>query len=349
MSEVMIKEAMLYGKLEGGNVRCALCSHRCRIAPAERGLCGVRENREGTLYTLVYGPVVAASVDPVEKKPLYHLYPGSHSYSIAAVGCNFRCSFCQNHEISQMPREERRIAGREMSPREVVDWAVDSASKSISYTYTEPTIFFEFARDTARLARERGLKNIFVTNGFMTQEALEAASPWLDAANVDLKSFRDEFYRRHCGARLEPVLETLRRMKEKGVWVEVTTLVIPTLNDDEGELKDIAAFVRSLGDDVPWHVSRFFPRYKSQNLSPTPVKTIDRALDIGREAGLKHVYGGNVPGSASDNTYCSVCKKLLIGRQGYTIGAYSLEGPRCGRCGTVLAGIFEEEGKRVRG
>jgi len=345
----MIKEATLYEKLEGGNVRCALCSHRCRIAPEKRGVCGVRENREGTLYTLVYGPVIAASVDPVEKKPLYHLYPGSDSYSIAAVGCNFRCSFCQNHEISQMPREEGRIAGREMSPREVVDRTVDSASKSVSYTYTEPTIFFEFARDTARLARERGLKNIFVTNGFMTQEALEAASDWLDAANVDLKSFRDDFYKRHCGAHLEPVLEALRGMKKRGIWVEVTTLVVPTLNDDEGELRQIADFVRTLGEEVPWHVSRFFPRYQSQSLPPTPVKTIDRALAIGREAGLKHVYGGNVPGSASDHTYCSACGNLLIERQGYVIRAYNLKGGRCRRCGTVLAGVFEEEGKRIRG
>ncbi len=336
----MIKEAMLYEKLEGGHVRCALCSHRCKIAPAKRGVCGVRENREGTLYTLVYGPVIAASVDPIEKKPIYHLYPGSESYSIAAVGCNFRCSFCQNHEISQMPREEGRIAGREMTPREVVNGAISSSSKSISYTYTEPTIFFEFARDAARLAREEGLTNIFVTNGFMTEEALEAATEWLDAANVDLKSFRDEFYRRHCGARLDPVLETLRGMKKRGIWVEVTTLVIPTLNDDEGELREIAAFVRSLGDDVPWHVSRFFPRYQTQNLAPTPVKTIDRALEIGRKAGLKHVYGGNVPGSESDNTYCSHCKNLLIGRQGYVIRAYNLAGSKCNRCGTTLAGIF---------
>ena len=344
-----MKEATLYEKLEGGNVRCALCSHRCKIAPAKRGVCGVRENREGTLYTLVYGYVIAANVDPIEKKPIYHVYPGSASYSIATVGCNFRCSFCQNHEISQMPREEGRIAGRETTPREVVNQSIDSASKSISYTYTEPTVFFEFANDTALLAREAGLKNIFVTNGFMTPEALDAASAWLDAANVDLKSFRDDFYRQHCGARLNPVLETLRGMRKRGIWIEVTTLVIPTLNDDEGELKDIAAFVHSLGDDVPWHVSRFFPRYKSQNLSPTPVKTIDRALEIGREAGLKHVYSGNVPGSDSDNTYCSLCSNLLIGRQGYMIRANNLDGSRCSRCGTVLAGIFEEEGKRVRG
>jgi len=345
----MIKEAMLYEKLEGGDVRCALCSHRCRIAPSRRGLCGVRENREGALYSLVYGSVVAANVDPVEKKPLYHVCPGSDSYSIATVGCNFRCSFCQNHEISQLPRGEGRIAGREMPPREIVNKAIYTESKSIAYTYTEPTIFFELACETGRLAREEGLKNIFVTNGFMTQEALEAASPWLDAANVDLKSFRDEFYRRHCGARLEPVLETLRAMRQRGIWVEVTTLVIPTLNDDEGELREIAAFIRSLGEDVPWHVSRFFPRYELQSLPPTPLQTIERALAIGKEAGLRHVYGGNVPGSDSDNTYCAACHNLLIARQGYSIRAYNLQGSRCRRCGTELAGVFEEEGKRVRG
>jgi pyruvate formate lyase activating enzyme len=337
----MIKEAILYERLDGQNVRCALCSHRCKIAPSKRGICGVRENREGILYTLVYGPVIAASVDPIEKKPLYHFYPGSESYSIAAVGCNFRCTFCQNHEISQMPRDSGRIAGREMTPREVVKGAIDSSSKSISYTYTEPTIFFEFAQDIGRIASEEGLKNIFVTNGFMTEEALEAASAWLDAANVDLKSFRDEFYRRHCGARLEPVLETLRGMKKRWIWIEVTTLIIPTLNDDEGELREIAAFVRSLGDDVPWHVSRFFPRYSVQSLPPTPAKTIDRVLEIGRKAGLRHVYSGNVPGSESDNTYCSSCKSLLIGRQGYAIRDYNLAGSKCNRCGTALAGVFQ--------
>lgn len=336
----MIKEAMLYEKLEGGKVHCALCSHRCNIAPSKRGICGVRENREGTLYTLVYGPVIAAGVDPIEKKPIYHFYPGTESYSIAAVGCNFRCSFCQNHEISQFPREDGRVSGRETTPREIVDRALGCGSKSISYTYTEPTIFFEFARDTARLAHEEGLKNIFVTNGFMTREALETAASWLDAANVDLKSFRDDFYKRHCGASLEPVLQTLKGMKERGIWVEVTTLVIPTLNDDEGELKDIASFIRSLGEDVPWHVSRFFPRYNVQSLPPTPVKTIDRALEIGREAGLRHVYSGNVSGQGGEDTLCGKCGHLLIGRKGYVITANNLTRSKCSRCGTTLAGIF---------
>jgi pyruvate formate lyase activating enzyme len=336
----MIKEAMLYEKLDGQNVRCALCSHRCRIPPLKRGICGVRENRDGTLYTLVYGPVIAESVDPIEKKPIYHIYPGSESYSIAAVGCNFRCTFCQNHEISQMPREEGRITGREMTPREVVNGAINSKSKSISYTYTEPTIFFEFAFDTGRIAHDEGLKNVFVTNGFMTEEALEAASSWLDAANVDLKSFRDDFYKRYCGASLGPVLETLRGMKKKGIWVEVTTLIIPTLNDDDGELKDIAAFIRSLGEDVPWHVSRFHPRYRIQDLSATPVKTIHRAMEIGLETGLKHVYSGNVPGQGGENTQCGKCGNLLIGRQGYFITANNLKGSKCSHCGTTLAGIF---------
>jgi len=338
----MIKEAMLYEKLEGQKVRCALCSHRCKIPLSKRGVCGVRENREGTLYTLVYGPVIAASVDPVEKKPIYHLYPSSHSYSIAAVGCNFRCTFCQNHEISQMPREDGQIAGHEMTPREVVDKAIDTGSKSISYTYTEPTIFFEFARDTGRLAREDGLKNIFVTNGFMTEEALEAASGWLDAVNVDLKSFRDDFYSRYCGARLDPVLQTLQGMKKRGIWVEVTTLIIPTLNDDEGELREIAEFVRSLGEEVPWHVSRFHPRYRIQDLSPTPVETIQRAMEIGLAAGLKHVYSGNVPGRGGESTHCGTCGNLLIGRRGYSITANNLTGSKCSRCGTELAGIFSD-------
>ena len=239
-----------------------------------------------------------------------------------------------------MPREDGRIAGHEMTPREVVSKAIETGSKSISYTYTEPTIFFEFACDTGRLTREEGLKNIFVTNGFMTEEALEAASGWLDAANVDLKSFRNDFYGRYCGASLDPVLQTLKGMKKRGIWVEVTTLIIPTLNDDEGELREIAEFVRSLGEEVPWHVSRFHPRYRVQDLSPTPVKSIRRAMEIGQKAGLKYVYSGNVSGQGGEDTQCGKCGNLLIGRKGYFITANNLKGSKCSRCGTVLAGIF---------
>ena len=223
-------------------VRCALCAHRCRIDPGGRGICGVRENRAGILTSLVYRTVVAAKCDPIEKKPLFHVLPGSRSYSIATVGCNFRCTFCQNHEISQMPREEGRIAGRELTPAAIVELALGSGSRSIAYTYTEPTVYFELAYETAGIAREKGLRNVFVTNGYMTEEMLRLLAPRLDAANVDLKAFSDDFYRKQCGARLQPVLASLRKMKELGIWVEVTTLLIPGLNDGEEELRELAGF-----------------------------------------------------------------------------------------------------------
>ena len=223
----MVHEALLYEKEKDLRVRCALCAHRCRIDAGARGICGVRENREGVLYSLVYGRVIAENVDPIEKKPLFHFLPGSRSFSIATAGCNFRCTFCQNHEISQLPREENHIIGRERTPAKIVEQARLAGCNSISYTYTEPTIYFEFAWDTAGIAREQGLKNVFVTNGYMTGETLELLAPRLDAANVDLKSFRDDFYKKECGARLQPVLDSLRRMKELGIWVEVTTLLIP--------------------------------------------------------------------------------------------------------------------------
>ncbi|GAI65370.1 unnamed protein product, partial [marine sediment metagenome] len=258
----MTNEAMLYKKLDGGNVRCYLCGHRCKIAQTKRGICGVRENREGILYTLVYGMVVAENVDPIEKKPLFHVYPGSRSFSIATVGCNFSCTFCQNNDISQMPQKTGKIIGREVTPDEIVERAVRTKSKTIAYTYTEPTIFFEFAYDTGRIAHDRGIRNVFITNGFMTVEAIEKISPYLDAANVDLKSFSDDFYKKRCGGRLQPVLDSLRKMKELGIWMEVTTLIIPTLNDTDEELKQIAEFILSLGPETPWHISRFHPQYK---------------------------------------------------------------------------------------
>jgi pyruvate-formate lyase-activating enzyme len=228
---------MLYEKTDGNHIRCSLCAHRCRIKPSDRGICGVRENRDGTLFSLVYGRVIAENVDPIEKKPLFHVLPGSKSFSIATVGCNFRCTFCQNHDISQTPRETGSISGRESTPEEMVEKARKTGSKTIAYTYTEPTIYFEFAYDTAKMAHEKGLKNVFVTNGFMTEEAIEAISPYLHAANVDLKAFSDDFYRKHCGARLQPVLDSLKKMKSLGIWVEVTTLLIPTLNDSNEELR----------------------------------------------------------------------------------------------------------------
>ncbi len=333
-------EARLYQKLEDGRVQCNLCAHRCRIAPGKLGICGVRENRNGTLYTLVYGKVISQAVDPVEKKPLFHFYPGTTAFSIATVGCNFRCQFCQNWEISQMPREEGRIIGGNVPPETIVRNAKRYGSRSIAYTYTEPTIFFEYAYDTAVLAREEGIANIYVTNGYMTPEMLEAFHPYLDAANVDLKAGRDEFYRQYCGARLQPVLDSLKKMKSMGIWVEVTTLVIPGLNDSEEELRSIAEFiVKELGPETPWHVSRFHPHYKMLDRPPTPVATLHRAREIGLKVGLRYVYEGNVPGSEGENTYCYNCGRLLIRRFGFSILEYRIANGRCYNCGATIDGV----------
>jgi len=278
---------MLYEKLPESRVQCHLCAHQCKIIPSKRGLCGVRENKGGILYSLVYGLLIAENVDPIEKKPLFHVYPGSRSFSIATVGCNFTCVFCQNHDISQMPRETLDISGQPVSPLDIVERAIRTESKSISYTYTEPTIYFEYAYDIAKLARERQLKNAFGTNGFMTVRAIDRIAPYLDAANVDLKSFRDDFYKNRCGARLQPVLDSLKNMKERGIWVEVTTLLIPGLNDREEELQQIAGFISSLGRETPLHISRFNPRYKMNDIPSTNIAAIQRASEIGNGAGLK--------------------------------------------------------------
>jgi len=337
----MIREAMLYDKKDDGRVVCRLCAHGCAIAPGKRGICAVRENREGVLYTLNYGRVVAENEDPIEKKPFFHFQPGSRSYSIAAVGCNFQCRFCQNHEISQMPRETGQVVGRPTDPSAIVSRAVASGSRSVAYTYTEPTIFFEFAYDTAKLARDRGLRNVFVTNGYMSGEALDRIEPFLDGANVDLKAFTDVFYRKYCGARLDPVLETLKRMKAKKIWVEVTTLMIPSLNDDPGELSRMAEFIRTLGPETPWHISRFHPQYRMRDLPPTDVRKLHEAARIGKAAGLEHVYTGNIPGDDWENTFCAHCGELLIRRTGFHVRESRLESGACPRCGTPLAGLLD--------
>lgn len=336
---------MLYDKIADEQVRCNLCAHQCTIKSGRRGICGVRENKEGVLYSLVYGTLIAENIDPIEKKPFFHVYPASKSYSIATVGCNFSCSFCQNHDISQMPRTTRMIYGEDSSPEEIVARAKKSGSKTIAYTYTEPTIYFELAYDTAKMAVENGLKNVFVTNGFMTTETLETVAQYLAAANVDLKSFRDDFYRKHCGARLHPVLESLQKMKEKGIWVEITTLLIPTLNDSDEELKDIARFIVELGIETPWHISRFHPQYKMQEVPVTPLTSLHRAAQIGKDAGLKYVYSGNVPGDQGENTYCFKCGNLLIERYGFRIVSMNLKGNQCPKCTTELDGVFS--GTRV--
>lgn len=334
-------EAWLYESMPDRRVRCRLCGHACVIPNSKRGICGVRENRDGVLETRVYGRLIAAGDDPIEKKPIFHLMPGSRSFSIATVGCNFRCRFCQNADIAQMPADQSgRIAGDPTTPQEVVAAAKDRGCASIAYTYTEPTVFFEFACDTAQLAHRQGLKNVFVTNGFMSAEALERVSPWLDAANVDLKAFSDDFYKEQCGARLEPVKSTLRRMKQLKIWVEVTTLIIPGLNDGSGELSRLADFIAGdLGAETPWHVSRFHPTYRLTDRGSTPVESVVQARQIGLAAGLKYVYTGNISGRGGEDTVCSGCGQVVIARRGFRIVESRMHKGLCNSCGMVIDGV----------
>ena len=335
-----MKEALLYQKLDGDKVRCQLCAHYCVTANGKKGVCHVRENRDGTLYTLVYGRTITQNVDPIEKKPLYHFYPGSQAFSIGTPGCNMHCDWCQNWEISQMPREQHFIAGYELSPADLVSAAKKSACRSIAYTYTEPTIFFEYSYDTARLAREAGIANVYVSNGYMSPEMLELFHPWLDAANIDLKTFRDETYRKYTGAGLQPVLDSLKKIHDYGIWIEVTTLVIPGVNDDPQELREIAEFIAAeLGTETPWHVSRFYPQYKMSQTPPTPPDTLYRAGEIGRAAGLKYVYLGNLPEETA--TCCPACGKVLIRRGGFGISSNQVDGKGCcPDCGETTAGVW---------
>ena len=335
-----MREALLYTSDEKGEVTCGLCRHTCHIQNGHRGLCGVRENRDGRLFTLVYGKLVAAHVDPIEKKPLFHVLPGTLSYSIATAGCNFACSFCQNSDISQIP-PSGTVTGRRVEPGDVVAAALESGCRSIAYTYTEPTIFFEYALDTATLAHDKGLKNIFVSNGYMSERAVDLIADVLDAANIDLKGFTDGFYRKHCGARLEQVKSSLRYLKRKGVFLEVTTLVIPGLNDDPNELRSLARFIAGeLGPETPWHISRFHPTYRLTDRGPTPVDTLDTARAIGFEEGLVHVYTGNVPGHPGENTVCRSCGKTILERRGYLVVQNNISNGRCVFCDGAVHGVF---------
>lgn len=333
--------AALWEKWRGGpRVHCFLCAHHCRIGPGDVGFCGVRVNRDSVLYTMAYGCPVSTAVDPIEKKPLFHFLPGTLSYSLATVGCNFTCLFCQNADISQMPREQGRVvSSRPLSPEQVVSSALSAGCQSVAYTYTEPTIFYEYARDCARLATAAGLKNVFVTNGYMTAQTLADIDGDLHAANVDLKSYSDEFYRKMAGARLKPVLDSIRRLWEMGVWVEVTTLLIPGYNDGNDELHRLASFIFSVSPDIPWHVSRFYPTYRLLDVAPTPLSSVERALRIGREEGLRYVYGGNIPGHSSESTTCPGCGEVVIERQGFAVRRNGVKAGRCPNCSGRIAGV----------
>jgi pyruvate formate lyase activating enzyme len=335
-----MREAMFYEKTGGNRVHCGLCRFRCLIADGKRGICAVRENRGGTLYTLVYGKAIAEHADPIEKKPLYHVMPGSRSYSVATVGCNFRCLHCQNYSISQPVQDTLRITGIDLPPAEIVARALASGCRSISYTYTEPTIFFEYAYDTAVLAKQAGLRNIFVTNGYITPEALAFIRPFLDAANIDLKGFSERFYREVVHAMLREVLDSIVEYRRQGIWIELTTLVIPGWNDSDAELRGIAGFIADqVGRETPWHVSAFHPTYKLTDRPATPVETLARARQIGIDAGLRYVYEGNVPGEGGENTNCPACGVLLVERRGFSLQQNRIQAGKCPACAAVIDGI----------
>jgi len=336
-----VKEAYLYEKLDKQKVRCSLCSHRCLIKDGAKGICGVRENQGGILSSLVYGKVVARHVDPIEKKPLFHFLPGSSSYSIATVGCNFRCTFCQNADISQMPADHNRIWGEDMTAQMIVKEAKASRSSTIAYTYTEPTIYYELAVDSARLAVSKGIRNIYVSNGYMTKECLEDIYPDLHGANIDLKAYSDKFYKEQCGAKLKHVLNTLETMKKMGIWLEVTTLLIPGLNDSDEELREMARFLARLDPNIPWHISRFHPTYHLTNLRSTPPESIFRAKDIGYAEGLRYVYTGNLHGDEGEKTYCHGCGDLLIDRFGFSVRDNRIKENKCPRCSSEIPGVWE--------
>ncbi len=328
----MIKEGVLFDQLPNNMVRCNVCAHRCAIAEGKSGICGTRKNMNGKIHTLIYNTVSSEAVDPIEKKPLYHFLPGTFSYSLGTIGCNFRCQHCQNWNISQVKLEEAFT--KEIPPEEAVRRAVAAGCSSISWTYNEPAIWHEYTYDSAVLAKKAGLKTIYVTNGYITPEALRRMAPYLDAYRVDIKSFSDEFYKKICGARLAHVLESTKLAKELGMHVETITLVIPGRNDSPEEITQIVKWVKeNLGVDTPMHFTRFHPMYRMENVAPTPLDTIEKAHGIAKKEGIRFVYLGNVAGHKYENTYCPRCDALLIDRAGFRVGEVRVKDGKCYRCG----------------
>jgi pyruvate formate lyase activating enzyme len=338
--EAGLHEAMFYSNVDEGTVRCELCPQGCLLENGRRGFCRVRECRDGKLYSLVYGLVCAEHVDPIEKKPLYHMLPSSRSYSIATAGCNSRCKFCQNWQISQVGPEE--TINKKLAPAEAVENAIRSGSKTIAYTYTDPNVFYEYGLDTARLARQRGIRNVWVTGGLINPEPLRELSKYVEAAHIDFKAFDDGYLKEICAQNLKTVTDTIRIAKEQGMWIEIINLIVPTLNDDLGKIREMAVWIRdNVGKDVPLHFSRFYPMYKLQNLPPTPVATLESARKTALDAGLEYVYIGNIPDHEGNNTYCPQCKKLIIERKGYLVTRLDMSGPRCRHCGHAIPGIWQ--------
>lgn len=342
---IFMKQALLFKTLKNDTVQCQACNHYCVIENETRGKCGARENKAGTLYSAVYGFPCALHIDPIEKKPFFHFLPGSQSLSLATVGCNLACYNCQNWSISQGPKinPDDFAAGKIILPEEIIIMAQQNKTPSISYTYTEPTIFVEYALDIMRLAKKTGIKNAWVSNGFFSVETFDLVRPFLDAANIDLKSFDDGFYQRYCGGRLQPILDNLKRIKQVGVWLEITTLVIPSLSDGEENFKKMADFIKKeLGEETPWHISQFSGAisWKLRDLPETPPDTLKKAYEIGRKAGLKYVYTGNIAGLDSEDTYCPKCHAKMVNRSGYFITRADNQG-KCAKCGTDLKFILQ--------
>ncbi|MBE0515059.1 AmmeMemoRadiSam system radical SAM enzyme [Sulfurimonas sp.] len=340
----MSQTAWLSKKLDSGKILCQACAQACKLDEGEYGICGVRRVEDGELKLLVYGLAAAVNIDPVEKKPMFHFLPKSRSFSVGTVGCNFSCKFCQNYDISQYPKEHgHKIVGREFPPQMIVETALENGCKSIAYTYNEPIVFFEYTYDTAKLAHEKGLKNIYVTSGYETRKAIDLLAPYIDGMNIDIKSFSDEFYKEICGARLKPVLEALKYAHEKGIWVEITTLLIPGKNDSDEEIRGIAKFIAELDVSIPWHLSAFHPTYKMLDVARTPESTLLRAYKIGQEEGLKYLYVGNVDNEDYESTYCPSCKNRIIDRSG-NIGQFVTneldENGICPHCGYMLEGVW---------
>jgi pyruvate formate lyase activating enzyme len=324
---------------EGGAVKCLACAHGCTVAEGRTGLCGVRRTVNGELQSLVYGLPASVALDPIEKKPLYHFLPGSTALSLGTFGCDFTCSFCQNYELSQAREPDDALLRLPfLDPEAVVQLALRQRASSIACTYNEPAVWAEYALDIATVARQAGLRTVFVSNGFYSHELLHEALPLIDAYNIDLKSFSDDFYRRVCGGRLQPILDAIRAIHDAGSWEEITSLIIPGLNDSEKELTAMAHFVASIDPAIPWHVSRFFPMYHMQDRPMTPAASIAKAVQIGHEEGLLHVYSGNLPGhDEAGDTVCPQCGATVIERHGYTVTART--GLTCPTCGTRVKGV----------
>lgn len=338
----MLYDAWMSKKYNKDIIECLACNHNCKIQPDKTGICGVRLNKNGKLKILVYGKASAINTDPIEKKPLFHFYPNSQIFSIGTVGCNFRCEFCQNWDLSQFHKshtiKETQESGKKLKPQDIIDLCIEKKIPAIAFTYNEPAIFFEYAYDTAKLAHENNIKTVYVSNGFETRKALEKIHPYLDAINVDIKSFNQDYYQKICGGKIEPVKENIKWIWDQGIWEEVTTLIVTNHNDSDEELKEIANFLYNISPDIPWHISRYHPAYKMDD-PPTPLETLEKAYNIGKKAGLNHVYIGNINAPGKENTYCPNCNKVLIERSGFN-AISNLKGNKCPNCKNKISGRF---------